>query len=156
MTRASTEQWKKSKSGILSVRVKLGEGELELITDNPIHRFRAFLVAKKWWSEPEETVLLAKHRESVLTAFRRAEKLPRPKLGEMFNDVWAVKKGEEAPRVIVSGQTVLRLADSCQMEQKAELGRLLKKYGDAWEPWRRDRKKYVEEGEDVMDSDGRV
>lgn len=60
---------------------------------------------KKWWSETEETTLLAKHRESVLTAFRRAEKLPRPKLGEMFNDVWAVRKGEEAPRVIVRPHT---------------------------------------------------
>jgi len=79
-----------------------GFRRLVLTSDNPIHRFRAFLVGKKWWSEPEEAALLAKHRESVLTAFRRAEKLPRPKLGEMFNDVWAVKKGEEAPRVIVS------------------------------------------------------
>lgn len=42
------------------------------------------------------------------------------------------------------------------MEQKAELGRLLKKYGDVWEPWKRDRKKFVEEGEDVMDCDGRA
>ena len=37
-----------------------------------------------------------------MSAFQRAEKLPKPKLGEMFTDVWAVKKGEEAPAVIVS------------------------------------------------------
>lgn len=42
-----------------------------------------------------------------------------------------------------------------QAEQRAELGRLLKKYGDAWEPWRKGRKAFVEEGEDVMDCDGR-
>lgn len=35
-------------------------------------------------------------------AFARAEKLPKPKLGEMFTDVWAVKKGEQVPAVIVS------------------------------------------------------
>jgi 2-oxoisovalerate dehydrogenase E1 component alpha subunit len=38
----------------------------------------------------------------VLKTFSRAEKLPKPKLGEMFNDVWAVQKGEEMPSVIVS------------------------------------------------------
>ena len=42
-----------------------------------------------------------------------------------------------------------------QMEQRAELGRLLKKYGDAWEPWRKERMRFVEHGEDVMDCDGR-
>lgn len=41
------------------------------------------------------------------------------------------------------------------MEQRAELGRLLKKYGDAWEPWRKERMRFVEQGEDVMDCDGR-
>jgi 2-oxoisovalerate dehydrogenase E1 component alpha subunit len=42
-----------------------------------------------------------------------------------------------------------------QMEQRAELGRLLKKYGDVWEPWRKERMRFVEQGEDVMDCDGR-
>lgn len=57
---------------------------------------------KGWWTESEETALLAKHKADVLSAFKRAEKQPKPKLGEMFNDVWAVKKGDSAPRVIVS------------------------------------------------------
>ncbi|RXK35327.1 2-oxoisovalerate dehydrogenase E1 component, alpha subunit [Tremella mesenterica] len=107
------------------------------VVDNPLQRFRAFLVNKEWWSEREENDLLKKNKADVLKAFARAEKLPKPKLGEMFNDVWAVAKGEEVPHVII--------------EQRAELGRLLKKYGDVWEPWRRERKRYVEEGEDVMD-----
>lgn len=37
-----------------------------------------------------------------MVAFQRAEKLPKPKLGEMFTDVWAVKPGDEVPAVIVS------------------------------------------------------
>ncbi|KAK8849586.1 hypothetical protein IAR55_004921 [Kwoniella newhampshirensis] len=111
------------------------------VVDNPIHRFRAFLVTKKWWSEEEEKKLLSKNKNDVMRAFGRAERLPKPKLGEMFNDVWGVGNGEEVPAVI--------------MEQRAELGRLLKKYGDVWEPWRRERKRFVEEGEDVMDCDGR-
>lgn len=72
------------------------------MVDNPIHRFRAFMRQKGWWTETEETSLLAKHKADVLAAFKRAERQPKPKLGEMFNDVWAVKKGDSVPRVIVS------------------------------------------------------
>lgn len=71
-------------------------------SDNPLYRFRAFLVARGWWSEAEEAALLKKNKSEVLKTFSRAEKLPKPKLGEMFNDVWAVQKGEEMPSVIVS------------------------------------------------------
>ncbi|OCF62123.1 2-oxoisovalerate dehydrogenase E1 component, alpha subunit [Kwoniella mangroviensis CBS 10435] len=111
------------------------------VVDNPIHRFRAFLASKSWWDETSEKNLLASHKSAVMKAFSRAEKLPKPKLGEMFNDIWGVGKGDEVPAVI--------------MEQRAELGRLLKKYGDVWEPWRKERKRFVEEGMDVMDCDGR-
>jgi 2-oxoisovalerate dehydrogenase E1 component alpha subunit len=92
-------------------------------------------------------------------AFARAEKLPKPKLGEMFTDVWAVKKGEQVPAVIVSdiglaiGEWDVWLIS--QSEQRAELGRLLKKYGEAWKPWKEGLKKFAEQGEDVMDTDGR-
>ena len=60
------------------------------------------MVSKKWWSEEEEKALLKKNKADVLKAFSRAEKLPKPKLGEMFNDVWGVAPGEEVPAVIVS------------------------------------------------------
>lgn len=70
--------------------------------DNPLHRYRAYLVSQGWWTEGEEKALLASHKKAVMSAFQRAEKLPKPKLGELFTDVWAVKKGEEAPAVIVS------------------------------------------------------
>jgi 2-oxoisovalerate dehydrogenase E1 component alpha subunit len=70
--------------------------------DNPIHRFRAFLVSKGWWSEPEDIELTKKTKSDVMKAFTRAEKLPKPKLSEMFNDVWAVQPGEKVPTIIVS------------------------------------------------------
>ncbi|WVQ79282.1 hypothetical protein IAT38_001378 [Cryptococcus sp. DSM 104549] len=111
------------------------------VVDNPIHRFRAYLVSRQWWSEDEEKILLKKNKADVLKAFSRAEKLPKPKLGEMFNDVWGVGPGEEVPGVI--------------MEQRAELGRLLKKYGEVWQPWKKELRRFVEQGEDVMDCDGR-
>ena len=74
----------------------------DIDTDNPIHRFRAFLVSRGWWSESEESKHMAKNKAEVLRAFARAEKLPKPKLTEMFNDVWGVGEGEEVPSVIVS------------------------------------------------------
>ncbi|OWT39448.1 2-oxoisovalerate dehydrogenase E1 component, alpha subunit [Cryptococcus neoformans] len=111
------------------------------VVDNPIHRLRSYLVSKKWWSEEEEKALLKKNKADVMKAFSRAEKLPKPKLGEMFNDVWGVAPGDEVPAVI--------------MEQRAELGRLLKKYGEVWPPWKKELKKFVEQGEDVMDCDGK-
>lgn len=44
---------------------------------------------------------MKKNKAEVMKAFSRAEKLPKPKLGEMFNDVWGVSPGEEVPAVIV-------------------------------------------------------
>lgn len=110
-------------------------------TDNPISRFRNWLVDQGWWSEAEDKALLQKNKKEVLSTFNRAEKMPKPKLSEMFNDVWAIGPGEKLPAVIT--------------EQRAELGGLLKKYGTTWEPWRKELKRFVEEGEDVMDSFGK-
>ncbi|WOO77614.1 2-oxoisovalerate dehydrogenase subunit alpha, mitochondrial [Vanrija pseudolonga] len=111
------------------------------VVDNPISRFRNWLVDQGWWSEAEDKAMLQKNKKEVLATFNRAEKMPKPKLSEMFNDVWAVGPGEKMPAVIA--------------EQRAELGGLLKKYGTAWEPWRKELKRFVEEGEDVMDSFGK-
>lgn len=102
---------------------------------------RAFLLARNWWSEPLESALKKEQKAAVMRAFTRAEKLPKPKLGEMFNDVWGVAEGEQLPGVIA--------------EQRAELGRLLKKYGEGWEPWRKERARFVGQADDVMDCDGR-
>lgn len=98
---------------------------------------RAWLVSQGWWSEAEEKEAFQKNKKEVLKTFNRAEKLPKPKLTEMFNDVWTVSKDEGIPEVIT--------------EQRAELGGLLKKYGGVWEPWRKELKRFVEDGEDVMD-----
>lgn len=112
------------------------------VVDNPISRYRNWLVAQGWWSEEEDKALLKGYKTEVLKQFNRAEKLPKPKLSEMFNDVWTVPdKSSHLPEVIT--------------EQRAELGNLLKKYGGAWDPWRKELKRFVEEGEDVMDCDAK-
>ena len=60
------------------------------------------MVSKGWWSESEDAELVKKTKSDVMKAFTRAEKLPKPKLSEMFNDVWAVQPGEKVPTIIVS------------------------------------------------------
>ncbi|BEJ12227.1 hypothetical protein CspHIS471_0206870 [Cutaneotrichosporon sp. HIS471] len=107
------------------------------VVDNPIARMRAWLVDQGWWTEAEEKEAFIANKKEVLKTFSRSEKLPKPKLSEMFNDVWTVSKDDHIPEVIT--------------EQRAELGGLLKKYGGAWDPWRKELKRFVEEGEDVMD-----
>lgn len=48
----------------------------------------------------------------------RAEKQKGPPLAALFEDTW-----KEPPKVLE--------------EQRKELGRLLRKYGEDWEPWRK-------------------
>lgn len=56
-----------------------------------------------------------------MSAFNRAEKLPKPKLGEMFTDVWATKTGDEIPAVIVSTVNLdLQKRFICFVESKNE------------------------------------
>ncbi|CCM02477.1 uncharacterized protein FIBRA_04577 [Fibroporia radiculosa] len=99
--------------------------------DNPIARFRRYLEDRGWWSEEEEAALKAKLKEEIMGAFFRAEKLPKGELGNMFKDVYA---GEE-PWTI--------------KENRAELARLLKKYGKTWAPWRTELQKHEGAGKDI-------
>ncbi|VDC02373.1 unnamed protein product [Peniophora sp. CBMAI 1063] len=101
--------------------------------DNPIARFRLFLHARGWWSDEEELALKERFKEEVMTEFRAAERAQRHELGELFNDVYA-------------GELPYNLK-----EQRKELGRLVRKYGDAWEPWREELKKFKDGGKSVMD-----
>jgi 2-oxoisovalerate dehydrogenase E1 component alpha subunit len=57
--------------------------------DDPIGRFRAFLVARGWWSEAEDEALKARLKQDVIKAYRDAESLPKHPLKEMFLDVYA-------------------------------------------------------------------
>lgn len=67
--------------------------------DNPIARFKLFLESKGWWSSEDEEAYKDKARKEIMTAFKRAENLPRPEISEMFTDVY----GGEEPWNLVSG-----------------------------------------------------
>ncbi|KAH9939819.1 branched-chain alpha-keto acid dehydrogenase E1-alpha subunit [Amylocystis lapponica] len=101
--------------------------------DNPVARFRLFLEARGWWSAAEEDAFKARIKDEVMSAYRRAEGLQRPALQGMFEDVY----GGEEPWNLT--------------EQREELKRLVKKYGQVWEPWRTELKKYKGEGQEWVD-----
>lgn len=66
--------------------------------DNPISRFKSYLESRGWWNEAEEEELKARLKKQVMDAFKKAEVLKRPELGELFSDVY----GGEEPWNIVS------------------------------------------------------
>ncbi|KIY45199.1 branched-chain alpha-keto acid dehydrogenase E1-alpha subunit [Fistulina hepatica ATCC 64428] len=101
--------------------------------DNPLARMRRFLESRGWWDAAAEAALKARLKSDVLTAFKRAEMVPRHPIGELFTDVYG---GEEPWNL---------------REQRAELTRLLKKYGQMWEPWRKELDKFREQGRDLTE-----
>jgi 2-oxoisovalerate dehydrogenase E1 component alpha subunit len=109
--------------------------------------------ARGWWNAEEEEALKARLKADVMRAFKRAEAVPRHELGELFTDVYA---GEE-PWNIVSASLFDDfggLTDwlELQREQRNELTGLLKKYGQAWEPWRTELAKFKNGGKDLTQS----
>ncbi|CAG8596769.1 7947_t:CDS:2 [Ambispora leptoticha] len=77
--------------------------------DNPIIRLRKWLENKNWWNEEKENDFRSETRKEILKSFSRAEKLRKPSLTELFNDVY------DQPT-------------SNLIEQKKELKRLIEKY----------------------------
>ncbi|KAI9057504.1 branched-chain alpha-keto acid dehydrogenase E1-alpha subunit [Trametes sanguinea] len=101
--------------------------------DNPIVRFRLFMESRGWWSKDEEAALTKRIKQDVMTAYKKAESLPKPELKEMFTEVY----GGELPWNL--------------KEQREELKKLVKKYGNSWEPWKNELKKHKGEGKDLLE-----
>ncbi|KAK4050377.1 hypothetical protein OIV83_003446 [Microbotryomycetes sp. JL201] len=96
--------------------------------DSPIMRLRRYLENRSnpLWSEELEQSTLKQHRQQILTEFSKAEKAKKPALIEMFRDVFS------------GGQELERPLD----EQKKELKRLIQKWGDSAESWKKDLEKF--------------
>lgn len=88
-------------------------------------------------------------KEEVLTEFRKAEKVKRHELKELFTDVYAGELPYNLVRTHCSAMQPALMPS--QREQRKELGRLLRKYGDAWEPWREELKKFKDGGKSIME-----
>lgn len=55
---------------------------------DPVARMRQWLEAKGWWNEEQEKAAREKHRAAVMTAMKKAEKVPAPPLEDLINDVY--------------------------------------------------------------------
>lgn len=63
--------------------------------DNPITRLRKWMEGKGIWDASKEKELRADTRKAVLTAYRKAEKEKKPKIGYMMSDVYAEPTEEQ-------------------------------------------------------------
>jgi len=86
--------------------------------DNPHVRLRAYLTARGWWSAEEEEELKTRLKVEVLDAFKKAEKIKRHRLEEMFGDVY-----DEMPWNLVSIFGIVRLGSdvSCRRNRRPSL-----------------------------------
>lgn len=56
--------------------------------DNPHHRFRKYLESRGWWSAEDEESVRAELKKQVMLAFTQGEKLKKPSLENLFEDVY--------------------------------------------------------------------
>ncbi|WP_281558918.1 thiamine pyrophosphate-dependent dehydrogenase E1 component subunit alpha [Thalassomonas sp. RHCl1] len=66
------------------------EEEAKWQAHDPILRMKNWMLAQKWWDETQEETLFEGLREEVLAAVKVAEKIDKPELQEMVNDVYDV------------------------------------------------------------------
>ncbi|OUR69672.1 3-methyl-2-oxobutanoate dehydrogenase [Marinomonas sp. 42_23_T18] len=67
----------------------------------PVSRFKQWLILQGWWDEEQEEARKEAHRNSVVTAMKKGEKVSPPALEELFNDVydslpWHLKEQHQA------------------------------------------------------------
>ncbi|KAJ1664358.1 hypothetical protein IW140_004135 [Coemansia sp. RSA 1813] len=82
--------------------------------DNPIVRMRAWMQNKGWWVKGEDAEITKSAKAKVLEAFAAAERLKKPAIRHLFEDVYA-----EIPPEL--------------QREKAEIEALIKKYPDYYQ-----------------------
>lgn len=58
---------------------------------DPVARLRHWLEKQGWWDDEREKAAREKHRNDVLAAMKKAEKIPSPPLETLFDDVYATR-----------------------------------------------------------------
>ncbi|WDE03467.1 thiamine pyrophosphate-dependent dehydrogenase E1 component subunit alpha [Thalassomonas viridans] len=66
------------------------EEEAKWQAHDPILRMKNWMLAQNWWDEAQESELFEGLRDEVLAAVKVAEKIDKPELQEMVNDVYDV------------------------------------------------------------------
>ncbi|MBM7072625.1 thiamine pyrophosphate-dependent dehydrogenase E1 component subunit alpha [Shewanella sp. 202IG2-18] len=64
------------------------EEENEWREQDPVARFKTWMLAQGWLTEEEDQALYTKYREEVLAQVKVSEKVAAPELEELFNDVY--------------------------------------------------------------------
>ncbi|KAJ1961696.1 hypothetical protein GGI12_003104 [Dipsacomyces acuminosporus] len=82
--------------------------------DNPISRMRAWLESKGWWEKGDDVEITKSTKAEVLKAFAQAEKLKKPAIRYLFEEVY-----DELPPLLE--------------REKAEIEALAKKYPDYYQ-----------------------
>ncbi|RIA79872.1 thiamine diphosphate-binding protein [Glomus cerebriforme] len=75
--------------------------------DNPLVRLRKWLENHNWWNENLELEFRTSIRKEILNAFSKAEKLNKPSITELFNDVY----DRPTPNIIAQRQKLKRLIE---------------------------------------------
>eukprot|EP01133_Synstelium_polycarpum_P019009 gene19009-22754_t len=55
---------------------------------NPVNRLKNYMLRRGWWTEEQEKASVAESRQAVRDALTKAEKQKKPKISELFNDVY--------------------------------------------------------------------
>ena len=80
---------------------------------DPVSRFQCWLVAQGWWEEGREVAARAAARREAIAALEAAQRLPKPPLHGMFEDVYDVPPPalEEQRREVT--EHIARHPDAC-------------------------------------------
>ncbi|KDE39876.1 Branched-chain alpha-keto acid dehydrogenase, E1 component, alpha subunit [Nitrincola lacisaponensis] len=54
----------------------------------PVMRFKKWLIHQDWWTEADDEQRKQQHRDQIMTAMKKAEKVPAPPLRDLFTDVY--------------------------------------------------------------------
>ncbi|BGP12278.1 hypothetical protein JCM10213_000026 [Rhodosporidiobolus nylandii] len=103
--------------------------------DSALFRLRKYLEAQSppLWSAEKDAEVKETSKRAILREFAKAEKEKKPALEHMFGDVFAKRQGEAAEE---GGEL-----ERPQREQKAELKRLIEKWGET-AAWKKELEKF--------------
>ncbi len=54
----------------------------------PVLRFKNWLIQQAWWDENQDSQRKQLHRDAIMAAMKKAEKIPAPPLQDLFTDVY--------------------------------------------------------------------
>lgn len=71
---------------------------------DPIHRFRTYLKAKKYWDDSQESALQEVIKQQIAEAVEQAEAMPNPEVSTIFEDVYA----EMTPQLLAQQEALVK------------------------------------------------